>query len=106
MPHQARTERSHVNGEPTTWIQRYCDVIRRFCNGNPPTEMVIGWRNNPDDERLHHWVNANLQPSAAWAQGIEILSTAWVMADAPVEGAGHYIGDFAPGQSPSAPEEG
>jgi len=69
----------------TTWLERCSDVLARFCTGVPPADLVKGWFTDSDDSRLQDWVNMHLQPSACWAQGIELIDAAGLLADAPAE---------------------
>lgn len=73
----------------TTWIQRFSNVIARFCADRPPVSLVSAYFGSEDSTALQDWVNLHLQPDAAWAQGIEIIDAAERLADTPAEGGAH-----------------
>lgn len=89
MGRKTLTIRRFEEPTTTTWEQRFCDVIARFCNGYPPDDYIAGWFTSSEDGRLQDWVNENIMPGAMWAQGIELIDAAERLADTPSESDNH-----------------
>ena len=79
----------HDGTEPTSWVERFCAVLSRFCNGVPPIEIVQGWCQGGNDERLQAWVQTRLMPSATWMQSLALIDAAERLADRPAEDGPH-----------------
>lgn len=74
---------------PTTYQQRFTEVVSLLCRASPPADMVEGWLTpEADDHRLQEWA---IEHAPNWSQGIGVLDAAHVMADQPAEGDEHEM---------------
>lgn len=86
---------------PTTYQQRFTEVVSLLCRAAPPSDMVEGWLTpDADDHRLQEWA---IEYAPNWSQGIGVLDAAHVMADQPAEGEGHETRNTYP--APGVPDD-
>lgn len=98
---QAPQAESEPVAGPTTYHQRFTEVVSLLCRAAPPADMVEGWLTpDADDHRLQEWA---IEHSPNWSQGIGVLDAAHVMADQPAEGEGHETRNTHP--APGVPDD-
>jgi hypothetical protein len=84
MSARKRRARTIYDGrKETSWVERFSDAIGRFCDDLPPLELVETYFGDADDLRLQDWVYESTEPSAQWAQAIEIIEACEKLADNP-----------------------
>jgi hypothetical protein len=76
--------------EPTTYIKRFGDAMELICGGHRPDDSVmLAWLEPGSESVALQMFAADHGP--AWAQGIEIIDAAMLMANTPTEGVEHEM---------------
>jgi len=71
-----------------TWTERFVEAVSMMTGARPPQEYVQEWIDGVERNsvsRLQAWV-ACQEGCLWWAQGIEVLDAAAMLANSPIEG--------------------
>lgn len=76
-----------------TFKERFVQAITAIVGTVPPPTYVANWLNDQETEdgawELLDWVAENLPNELQWAQAIDVLDAAHVIAKTPEEGVDH-----------------